>query len=244
MDPREESYQVLEKMLSICRLLRAETLILVTPATMELTSSRLDAIGAFLQSADTGDVQLVWEIRKPSTLGYDPRLLRLMKDAGIVHCVDISRHETPMTKSDLLYTRLFGLGMQNIYQYTDEELSNIHKVAVDSGFRKAVLSFHGTRMYKDASRLKFFEQTGQFPRVTKSTGLESLGEVLAEDVRLPTTKRELLMRQGWKIVDITPIRRMKASELLGQLTEGVYSSIEQILETLGRIDSLKNPPTT
>jgi len=243
LDPREESYQVLKKMLSICGLLRAETLILVTPATMEFTSSRLDAIESFLHSADTGNVQFVWEIRRPSTLDYDPRLLRLVKDAGIVHCVDISKHETPMTKSDLLYTRLFGLGIQNVYQYTDAELTNIHKVATDSGFRKAVLSFHGTRMYKDASRLKFFEQTGQFPRVTESIGLESLGEVLAEDVRLPATKRELLMQQGWKVVDITARRRVKASELLRQLVEGTYSSIEQILDTLGRAGSLKNLPT-
>ncbi len=237
--PREESYQALEKMLSICSLLRAETLILVTPATMKFPNSRLEAIRAFLQSADTGNVKLVWEIRRPSTLSYNPRLSKLMEDAGIVHCVDISRHETPLTSSDLLYSRLFGPGIHNVYQYTDEELAVIHKVAMDSGFKKTVLTFHGTRMYKDASRLKFFEQTGQFPRVTRSLGLESLVEVLEEDLRLPATKRELLIQQGWKVVDIAAGHRVKVSELLGHLAEGVYSNLEQILETLQRTESLE-----
>ena len=125
LEPRDESYQVLKRMLSICSLLKAETLILQTPATLEFTNSRMDAIRTFLQSADTGHVQLVWEIRRPSTLDYPPSLSGLMKDVGIVHCVDISRHEKSITKSDLLNTRLFGLGNQNVYQYTDEELTNI-----------------------------------------------------------------------------------------------------------------------
>ena len=227
LEPRDESYQVLKRMLSICSLLKAETLILQTPATLEFTNSRMDAIRTFLQSADTGHVQLVWEIRRPSTLDYPPSLSGLMKDVGIVHCVDISRHEKSITKSDLLNTRLFGLGNQNVYQYTDEELTNIHRVAIDSNFRKAVLSFHGIRMYKDASRLKFFEQTGRFPMVTQSIGLQSLGEVLAEDVMLPATKRELVTQQGWKVVDITATNRVKTSELLRHLDNGTYYSIEQ-----------------
>ena len=240
LEPREESHQVLGRMVSICRLLGAETLLLETPATMELTDSRLDAIESFLRSADTEGVQLAWEVRRLSAADYDMRLSELMKDLGIVHCVDISRHETPMVKSGLLYTRLFGLGFRNVYQYTDEELINIHKVSVESGFQKAVLSFHGTRMYKDASRLKFLEQKGQFPKVTNSVGLESLREMLTEDVSLPATRENLIREQGWKVMDITDTRRAKASELLGQLVDGTYSSIEQILETLEKTTSLKS----
>jgi uncharacterized protein YecE (DUF72 family) len=217
LEPREESYQVMRRMLSACRLLRAETLVLQTPTTTELTDSRLNAIKNFLQSAYTQGVQLVWKVRTYPNVNHNGRLSKLMEDQGITHCVHISRGEMPIVKSGLPYTRLFGPGFHNVYQYTDKELTKIHKVSTESGFQKAILSFHGTRMYTEASRLNFYEQKGEFPKVTNSIGLESLKKVLTEDVNLPATKEELIRKKGWKVIDITETQRVKASQLLGQL---------------------------
>ena len=44
-------------------------------------------------------------------------------------------------------------------------------------------TFHGARMYSDAARLKVYEKSGTFPKVTKSAGLASLKTVLEEDAK-------------------------------------------------------------
>lgn len=231
-EPGEESFRVFSRMTSVCDALKARILHLETPTTMEFTASKLKSIRDFLNSADTKGIRLVWEVRKRVDETYSPEVLKILQDFNIAHCVDISKGEKPTVQSDLLYTRLFGLGTHNIYQYTDEELRNIQEKSVGEGFEKAFLCFHGVRMYKDAARLKVFEKTGRFPRATKSVGLASLEEVLREDVRLPAAKGELVAQQGWKVIDITPDKRIRVSLLLEQLPEGSYASITQILETL------------
>jgi predicted urease superfamily metal-dependent hydrolase len=85
-----------------------------------------------------------------------------------------------------------------LYQPTDEELLQIYERATRSGSEKAMLCFHFVKMYKDAARLKVFTEKGIFPKVTRSTGLESLKEVLMEDAKFPATKAQLIKSQGWK----------------------------------------------
>ena len=58
-----------------------------------------------------------------------PKLVTMMRDFGIVHSVDFSR-ETLAFKSETIYTRLFGKGKHNIYQFTDEELEEIYQKTV------------------------------------------------------------------------------------------------------------------
>lgn len=69
--------------------------------------------------------------------------------------------------------------------------------------------------------------------VTKSTGVNSLTEVLKEDARFPSTKLELLTHQGWKIIDLTPNKRVHASELLEKLPKKTYYGIDDVIEELG-----------
>ena len=59
-------------------------------------------------------VRLVWEIRASVT----PAVVELMRDFNVVHCVDLSR-EKPCLDSDVVYSRLFGKGKHNVYQFTD-----------------------------------------------------------------------------------------------------------------------------
>ena len=131
---------------------------------------------------------------------------------------------------------MFGKGKHNIYQFTDEELRDIDDKVISAEHEKVIFSFHGPRMCKDAARYKIFKQTGRFPQVTKATGLASLREVLSEDASFPATRQQLLEHQGWKIIDLSKTRRVRASEVLSKLPEKAYSNIDQVLEALEGID--------
>jgi hypothetical protein len=87
-------------------------------------------------------------------------------------------------------------------------------------------------MYKDAARLKTYKQTGKFPMITRSTGLASLGEVLGEDARFPSTKQELIRSQGWKILDLTETERIHVGDLLEKLPEGSYNNLGEVADRL------------
>lgn len=138
----------------------------------------------------------------------------------------------PAYESNVLYSRIFGKGRHNVYQPTDHELKEIDRRASRGNFQKVVLSFHFVRMYKDAARLKTYKQTGKFPKITRSTGLSSLEEVLREDVRFPTTKKELVNSQGWKLFDVTDEKRIRAEDFLKKLPEKTYNNINEIKDTL------------
>ncbi len=163
-------------------------------------------------------------------------LIKTMQNYDMIHCVDLSKDEEPAYKSDILYSRLFGKGPHNIYQPTDEELRKIDKKASKGDHRKVAVSFHFVRMYKDAARFKIYKQTGKFPTVTKSTGLSSLTEVLREDAKFPSNKRELLRNQGWKLIDLTTDKRVHASHMLEKLPEKTYNSINEVVQTLESLE--------
>jgi hypothetical protein len=155
-----------------------------------------------------------------------------MEDYNMIHCTDISKGEMPAYESDVLYTRLFGKGEHNIYQPTDEELAEVDSGAVSSNSQKIMMSFHFVRMYQDAARLKIYKQTGVFPKVTNSTGLASLQDVLEEDVKFPSTKRALIDDQGWKLFDLSEGKRIRAGELLQRLPEKIYFSVSEVIGSL------------
>jgi hypothetical protein len=154
-----------------------------------------------------------------------------MQDFGIVHSVDLSR-ETPAFKSDVVYTRLFGKGKHNIYQFTDEELEEIDQKIVKSEAKVVVASFHGLKMNTDAARFKVYKEKGFFPPVTSFTGANSARAVLSEDACFPSTKAELIQDQGWKVIDLETDKRIHLSELLSKLPEKKYCSVEEVIQEL------------
>jgi len=172
LQPVPEAFQAYERMMRICRILGADILHLLTPASMEITDEKAEGFRRFFNSVDMGQVRVAWEARSSQGGGLSPKLAGLMKDLGIVHCVDISREE-PAFESDLLYTRLFGKGAHNVYQFSDRELREISQ-KVDEASRTSYLAFHGVRMYADAARLKLFRQTGSFPKLRGPTGIQDL----------------------------------------------------------------------
>jgi len=230
-----EAFQVLEKMITICSTLKSEILHLQTPATFRPTKGNVDIIRNFFSSTSLKGIRVALEMRSAEQ-PLNSNLIKTMQDYNMIHCVDLSKDEKPAYKSDILYSRLFGKGPHNIYQPSDEQLRKIDRKASKGGHKTVAVSFHFVRMYKDAARYKIYKQTGKFPMVTKSTGPDSLAEVLQEDAKFPSNRRELIRHQGWKIIDLTKTKRVHAEYMLRKLPEKTYNSINEIVQTL---ESLK-----
>jgi len=231
LEPVDEAFRTYERDVTICRILRAKILHMQTPADLRYDQAKIQSIDNFFKRTNHEGIEIAWEIRRPENAPLPPELLELMREHEITHCVDLSK-EDPEVKSDILYTRLFGRASHNIYQFTDEELEAIDEKSNRREYRRAVLTFHGVKMYKDAARLKTYKLSGRFPMATGSTGAESLREVLSEDAKFPATKQKLIEDQGWKIIDLTPERRVHASELLEAIPEKIYNSIDEVIQEL------------
>jgi hypothetical protein len=176
------------------------------------------------------EIEPVLEIRGQDNLGSS--LVEGFRDLNNAPSVDLLRGEMPTYKFGILYTRIFGKGFHNIYQPLDSELREVHRVASQGDHKKAVITMHSNRMFKDASRFLIYKETGDFPMVTKSTGVNSLAEVLSEDANFPSTKKDLVDRQGWKVIDLSREERVRASHLLNKLPDKTYYSIDEIVEVL------------
>jgi len=227
LKPVDEAYAVFSKMLGICQVLHAPVLHLLTPATQALDTEKLKQAEGFLSTIDTKGTRLAWEIRSPMSEG----LASLIQDYGIIHSVDLSI-ERPRYKSDILYTRLFGKGKHNIYQFTDQELVEVEQKVAKYEAKIVMVVFHGLRMSTDASRFKKHIETGRFLPVTAYTGLESARAVLAEDARFPSTKAQLVEHQGWKVIDLTANERIHLSDLLSKLPDKTYRGIQDVVMEL------------
>ncbi len=227
LKPDDHAYAVFSKMIGICRILDAPFLHLLTPASYTLDSEEIRQARDFLSTINLKGVRLAWEVRSPIT----NKLLNLLRDFKIVHSVDLSREE-PAYKSDVIYSRVFGKGKHNIYQFTDEELIEIDQKILKAETKRVLISFHGIRMSRDAARFKKYKETGKFIPVTSYTGKESAIAVLQEDAKFPSTKTELVNHQGWKVIDLTAEKRVHLSDLLYKLPEKTYMNVQEVVDQL------------
>ncbi len=219
---------VVERMEVICKTLRATVLTVLLPRAGFGYGDITVRLEELLSTFDAGGTRVAVEFR-----GSPPpdHVIRMLDTNDAIHCVDLSR-EQPRTNSDILYTRLFGKGKDNIYEFDDEELQSIAAQASAPRFEKSILAFHGVRMYRDAARLRAFLNSGEFPRLTEYVGLESLNAILKEDTQFPVSKTELVARHGWKLFDLTSSERHRAAEYLSRLPDRDYPSVESLISSL------------
>jgi len=227
LSPVEEAYRVFNQMVGYCRILDAPFLVLETPSSRIFDESGIKSAREFFAAADCGEVRLAWEVRSPVT----SKVTGLMQEFNIVHCVDLSREE-PSFKSDVVYSRLFGKGKHNIYQFTDEELVEIDERVTKSSPRIAAISYHGVRMNTDAIRFKQYKSTGVFPPVTSFTGTDSARQVMSEDAQFPSSKAELIEDQGWKVIDLAPSKRVHLADLLSKIPDKKYYDLDEVVSVL------------
>jgi uncharacterized protein YecE (DUF72 family) len=219
---------LLERLEEVCKRLEAEVMTVLISASSPIKNVALATrLREFLGTFGSDDTQVAVEFRgvTPSEEVFDT-----MRESGAIHSADLSNGE-PRYERRILYSRLFGKGDRNIYEFDDKELKEIAKKASAPKFEKSILAFHGVRMYRDAGRVKSFIDKGYFPKITGGVGTDSIREVLSEDARFPTTRSRLIKDQGWKVYQDTDEVR-KISTVLERLPEGEFHSLDDLMAEL------------
>lgn len=209
----------------IARILRARYVILETSATTPIGPREAEALRDLAGLAAPG-VRIGLEARAHAGGPLPPELRKTMDDVRVLDVVDLSR-ERPRVADEAVYTRLFGKGEHNVYEFDDNELREIDRAGRDAV--EVAFTFHGVRMYKDAARFLAFKRTGRFPQATSAVGLDSLGEVLREDARFPATRDDLVAHQGWKVFDLDAATRAHVRTVLAQLPNRTYADLGEVL---------------
>jgi len=225
--PTSQAYEIFYQMRSYCDTLRSPYLILETPAKYIITQESAKNARDFFSSLNLNGLTIVWEYRAHIT----QTVIDLMENFGIIQCVDLSK-QYPSYDLDVAYSRLFGKGQHNIYQFTDDELAEIDQKAQETKSKTVILCYHGARMNTDAARFKHYKSTGKFLPVTAYTGVNSAKAVLSEDATFPATKAELKAEQGWKVIDLTPDKRVHLAEVLEKIPDKKYSNLEDVITEL------------
>jgi uncharacterized protein YecE (DUF72 family) len=226
LNPTNRSF--LERLEKICRVLQAETMTLLIGASSPIRQSELaPRLREFLGTFKGEGTIVAVEFRgfKPEEEVFDA-----LRESGAIHCIDLSK-EDPKYEGNILYSRLFGKGEDNIYEFDDNELREISTKASAPKIEKSILAFHGVRMYHDAGRMKSFIQKGFFPKITGGVGPESIREILSEDARFPSTTAGLVKNQGWKVFqDATEVRKLSA--VLEKLPDESFKSLDDLMVVL------------
>jgi uncharacterized protein YecE (DUF72 family) len=223
LKPVEEAYDVFYKAKTYANILQTPYVVLETPIGYTINS---DARG-FLSTLNLKGIQLVWEYRAPST----PEVTNLMRDFNIVQCVDLSKQK-PSFNLDVTYSRLFGKGQHNIYQFTNDELSEIQHQAEETTSKQVILAYHGARMNSDALRFQQHLKTGKYLPVTSTTGADSTKEVLVQDATFPSSKSKLIKNYGWKVIDVKQNQTAHLSDFLSLIPDKVYRDINEVVQEL------------
>ena len=223
LKPVDEAFEVFYRVKAYCDVLEAPFLVLETPASQALDDDSIRAAKDFFSSVSLGKVRLVWEYRATFTRQVDS----LMEDFDIIQSIDLSLQK-PSLRSDVAYSRLFGKGKHNTYQFSDDELLEIEKRAEETQSKTVVLAYHGQRMSTDAIRSRQHLLTGKFLPATNSVGASSAKAVLAEDAMFPSSKAQLIADQGWKVIDLTADKRVHLADVLDKIPERTYRSLEDV----------------
>jgi uncharacterized protein YecE (DUF72 family) len=228
LKPICDAYDVFYAMRQYCDALNSPYLILETPASYNVANyQNMKEVKAFFSNLNLDGLKIVWEYRAQTT----PAIINLMQEFNIIQCVDLSK-QAPSYNLDVTYSRLFGKGQHNIYQFTDDELLDIQKNAEKTDSKKVILSYHGSRMFTDALRFKTHLATGNYPPATSTQGIESAKAVLSEDAHFPTSKNQLIKHQGWKVIDTNQNKTAHLSKYLEKIPEKTYNNITDVLEAL------------
>src|SRR5207245_1489194 len=126
---------LLERLGEVCNQLEAVVMtVLINPGSQikesELAARLSDFLGAF--NSDKTVVAVEFRGVNPSAEVFD-----IMKESEAIDSVDLSNSE-PRYEGKVLYSRLFGKGEENIYEFDDGELKEIAKKASATKFEKSI----------------------------------------------------------------------------------------------------------
>ena len=214
--------------LKTARILWSPFLILETPPGLRFEAAQLAGLRELAGMLRNG-LRLGLEARAYRQRKLPEVLRRTMEENRVLDVVDLSQGP-PRVADEVVYTRLFGPGPANVYQFDDAELRATDRTSGDAV--RAAFTFHGVRMYTDAARFLAFKRTGTFPPATSTRGPASLEEVLRPDARFPATREELEREHGWKVVDLDDRTRVHAARLIENLPSRTYASVADVLSEI------------
>ncbi len=231
----ESNFQSMDKMLEICKALQAIALVIQTPPKFTPTSQNLQFADTFFSHYDSSSIELVWEPRGETWTQSPERahLKEILSRHKITHCTDISQ-EMPVYSANISYTRVFGLGEKNQWEFDDREVKSLHQRAVQLP-RTTYVTFHTQRQTHDAARMKAFDDTGRLINTTGKFEVGSMMVAIDEYRKYPITKQELLAAHGWKIIDLKNDKRIRANKILSKLPEREYKTKKDLKNSLEKI---------
>ena len=232
----EEAAEPFERVKQVCRILEAKIILIQTPASFTIRS--LSDAEKFFKNVNRENFILVWETRGPSWESEEGlnELKETLSELNITHVTDPLRL-TPAHVSDAAYFRLHGLGERlYYYQYTDDELRKLYSIIRGfEGLKMGVyVLFNNLSMFDDARRFKFFIENGCFPPLTGNFGLEAV-KALITSIRYPVTKKALVDKVGWRLIDVEPGRQVRLSEILNNIPGRAYRSPDEVLGELKEV---------
>jgi uncharacterized protein YecE (DUF72 family) len=233
----EEQYlQAFERMKRICRVLSSEVLLFQTPSSF--TAQELSDAEHFFRMIDREDLVISWETR--GSTWEDPKtrekLERVLETLGITHVTDPFKI-MPAYTGRTAYFRLHGLGKRKYYyQYTDTELRRLKELVTpfEKQGKTVYALFNNMSMFEDGLRFVKYLSDGVFPSITRSTGLESLKEVI-EKTCYPTSKSVLVRKLGWRLIEFEKGKQTVLSTILAGLPSRTYKNVEELLRDAGRL---------
>ncbi|MEM2970878.1 MAG: DUF72 domain-containing protein [Candidatus Bathyarchaeia archaeon] len=232
----EASLQAFERMKQICKTLNSKVLLIQTPGSFK--PDKLGDAEKFFTEINREDLILVWETRGPAWEKPEvyEKLGKVLEKVDVTHVTDPFRI-MPAYTGKAAYFRLHGLGEQMYYyQYSDVELQKLKELVTpyEKRGKEVYVLFNNLSMFDDGIRFVEYLSKGKFPKITGSTGLDSIREVI-EKTRYPTTKAMLMKRLGWRLVEEEEGKQIRLSTFLADLPAKTYKNPEELLKDIKSI---------
>ena len=145
-----------EVTLEAARALRAEAIIVQTPASFGPGEESVRAVKKFFSEAPRDGFQVYWEPR--GAWWTEPGLLaRVAEESGLMIAGDPLRGRLPPEGQPALYARLHGIGGGEVnyrYRYSDEDLARLRGIVEGRNWAKAYIMFNNVHAFEDAVRFK------------------------------------------------------------------------------------------
>lgn len=149
--PVEDAVRTMSLMLSYCKILNAQVLVLETPASLALSDKFVKDAKEFFSTLSLENARIAWEFRR-KTEEISNGVANLLRDLDIIHVVDLT-WENPLYDTDILYTRVFG-NPEKGFVIGKEGFSKLEDQVKNSKSKKVYVSTHGLRMVQDAERIE------------------------------------------------------------------------------------------
>jgi uncharacterized protein YecE (DUF72 family) len=225
-----QKLDTIHRLRAICQILESPYLVLQFPMKVSPSDHTLAKITQVLKATDLGETQPVIELRNPRW--QDPEfhtpLLENLAANNCLLCTDLSR-TPPIKNQESQYSRIFGHGDFNRWEFTDKELQTMVQTCENVTAHQVTMVFHSIRMYEAAIRTRYYRNHRRFPE--SSLIQQYLPSLLTKFVKYPLSKKELLEQIGWRVTH-TAQGQTHALTLLKDLPEKTYTNKEQVLSLL------------